>query len=157
MNDLENEIHNLNYELTVTIPEELRTALMVGDSADNAEYSEIISRYYLTNIRLRQLIQRLSTYNSINLENIPRDKVGIGSIVQVEQLNNGNIILYKIVISEISDEVTPDYVEVTANSPVGKALRNHAVDDIIDIMLPIGKTKYKILNIKTLHDLKQLT
>jgi transcription elongation factor GreA len=155
MNDLENEIDKLNYELSVVIPEELHTALMVGDSADNAEYSEIISRYYLMNIRLHQLIKRLNTYNSINLENISRDKIGIGSIVTVEQIDTNTKICFKIVLSEISDDIATQYTEVTANSPIGKALRGHAINETVTIKLPIGKVKYKILNIVTLHDLEK--
>lgn len=153
MNDLEKEIENLRHELVVTIPEEIQRALEAGDWGDNSEFSEVISRQTYTGIRLRQLIDRLHAHKLIDLKQIPRNKVGIGSLVTVYQKENKKTIKYKIISLEISNNEFEDYEEVTTNSPIGKALRDKEVDDECTVYLPSGKTHYKIVNLVTIHDL----
>lgn len=150
---LENEINQLRYELSVTIPQEMQTAIEMGDLKENSEFSDAVARQYFASVRLKQLTDRLNSYRAINLQNISRTKVGIGSIVKVKHLEENKTIMFKIVVGEISDKLTTEYVEITVNSPIGKALLDKQVKDKVMVVLPARKATYKIMNIKTLHDL----
>jgi len=150
---LEKEINKLRHELSVTIPQEMQSAIEMGDLKENSEFSEAVTRQYFTSIRLKQLTDRLNSYKAINLQDISRTHVGIGSVIKVRDLEENKFTTFKIVIGEISDEVTTEYTEITVNSPIGKALYNKQVKDQVTVILPNGKITYKIMNLKTLHDL----
>jgi transcription elongation factor GreA len=151
---LEQEIDRLKYELSVTIPQEMQVAVEMGDLRENSEYTEIVGRQQFAGIRLGQLLQRLTAYKNINLHLIPRDKVGIGSIITVYHLETETTQVFKVVLAEISNESSDMYTEITSNSPIGKSLYNKSVGESAVVPLPSGKATYKILNLLTIHDVQ---
>jgi len=150
---LKQEIDRLKYELSVTIPQEMQSAAEMGDLKENSEFSEIVTRQQFAGIRLNQLIQRLTAYKQINLNRIPRDKVGMGSIITVYHVETDATKTFKLVLVEISNEEPPLYTEITVNSPVGKSLYNKSIGDDVIVLLPNGKATYKIVNLLTIHDI----
>ena len=150
---LESEINKLRYELSVTIPEDMQAAVELGDLRENSEFSDVVTRQYFASVRLKQLIDRLNSYKAINLHQISKTNVGVGSLVKVRDVENNTTMVFKMVVGEITNEVHPEYTEVTINSPVGKALYNKQIKDQVFVILPNGKVVYKIVSIKTLHDL----
>jgi transcription elongation factor GreA len=149
---LEQEIDRLKYELSVTIPQEMQEASEMGDLKENTEFSEIFTRQQFAGIRLNQLLQRLSAYKQINLNHVPRDKVGLGSIITVYHHESETRQVFKVVLAEISNEPSNAYTEITSNSPIGKLLYNKIVGETVIVPLPYGKATYKILNLLTIHD-----
>ena len=149
---LEQEIEDLRHELSVVIPQEIQEALEQGDLRENTEYSAALSRQHFVSIRLEQLMRRLNAYNSIDLTLTPRHAVGMGSIVKLRNLDTNKIEYVKLIIGDISDEESDKYQEVTLSSPFGQALQNKKVKDEISVPLPKGKSLYRILDIKTVHD-----
>ena len=154
---LENEIDKLKYELSVTIPQEIQDAVEMGDLRENSEYTEIVTRQQFAGIRLNQLLQRLSAYKNININLIPKDKVGIGSIITVYHHESETTQVFKVVLAEISNEPTNTYTEITSNSPIGKLLYNKIVGETVMVPLPCGKATYKILSLLTIHDIQNGT
>ena len=154
---LEQEIDRLKYELSVTIPQEIQSAAEMGDLKENSEFSEIVTRQQFAGIRLNQLIQRLMAYKQINLNRIPRDKVGMGSIITVYHVETAATKTFKLVLVEISNEESPLYTEITVNSPMGKSLYNKSIGDDVIVSLPNGKATYKIVNLLTIHDIQNGT
>lgn len=150
---LEREINELKYELSVTIPQEMQTAIEMGDLRENSEFSDAVTRQHFVNIRLKQLADRLSACKAVDIHSIPRDKVGIGSVVKVRNLETNKIMYFKLIMSEISNHPSTEHTEVTVNSPIGKALTNKKIKDEVVAVLPNGRSTYRILNITTIHDL----
>jgi transcription elongation factor GreA len=150
---IESEIEKLKYELSVTIPEEMQTAIEQGDLKENSEFSTAITRQHFVGVRLQQLLQRLMAYKLIDLSLIPTNKVGIGSVVTVKNVNNDQTQIFKVVISDISDDPTDEYTEITVKSPIGKALHGKSVNDVVSVQLPLHKIMYEVLHIITIHDL----
>ena len=54
----------------------------MGDLSENAEYHMAKQRQEFVKARVRQLGRRLADLSLINMNNIPKDKVGLGSTVQ---------------------------------------------------------------------------
>jgi transcription elongation GreA/GreB family factor len=153
INNLESEIKKLRIELNVSIPEEIQEALESGDARENSEIYSILDRQHIITIRLSQLLNRLSRYKEIDISDIPRDVVGVGSLVHVECVNTYTKKTFKIVSSDISDIFQDDFEEVTVNSPLGKSLCNKAVNEIVTVKTPNNKILYKIIDLTTIHDL----
>ena len=154
MNALEKEIEKIRYELAEIIPEELKNAMYSGDVLESSEYSEILRRQHLLSIRLTQLDKRLHLNKFIDIKNIPRYQVGIGSLITLLCKTTNIEFTVKLITSELSDII---YEEITLNSPVGKALFNKRINDDITVYTPSGIKSYKIVNLITIHDLKNTT
>jgi len=75
------EVEKLQYELNVTLPNEIRKAVELGDLRENSEYKAALERQQFVQARLGQLRQRLSKLSQIDIAQIPTDKVGLGSRV----------------------------------------------------------------------------
>ena len=78
------EAEKLQHELNVILPAEIRKAVEHGDLRENSEYKAALERQQFVQARLGQLRQRLSKLSSIDIAQIPSDKVGLGSEVIVE-------------------------------------------------------------------------
>ncbi|MGA1309973.1 MAG: GreA/GreB family elongation factor, partial [Gemmatimonadaceae bacterium] len=81
---LTDEAEKLRYELNVTLPNEIRKAVELGDLRENSEYKAALERQQFVQARLGQLTQRLSRLSSIDESQIAVDAVGMGSKVIVE-------------------------------------------------------------------------
>ncbi len=150
---LRDELNTLEHELAYDIPRELKKAVALGDLSENAEYHTAKQRQEYLKARVRQLGKRLADLSLINMNNIPRDKVGLGSTVKVYDNVKGEEMEYQLVMSEESD-VTAGKISTT--SPIGRALLNKKVGDSAVVVTPNGNREMEILKLSTMHDLADL-
>src|SRR5215467_4986661 len=109
---LEEEISALEYELNHELPRELKKAVAMGDLSENAEYHMAKQRQEFVRARLGQLKKRMGELSLINMNNIPRDRAGLGSEVRVYDSTKDEEIIYHLVTSEESD-VTAGKISTT--------------------------------------------
>src|SRR6185369_8192257 len=100
---LQDEINALEHELVHDLPREIKKAAALGDLSENAEYHMAKQRQEFVKARVRQLGKRLADLSLINMGNIPKDKVGLGSTVRIYDNSKNEEIEYKLVTSEESD------------------------------------------------------
>ncbi len=81
----------------------------------------------------------------IDEENKDLNFVSLGSEVIVKDLKNNQKITY-IILDYVESE--PDFGKISTSSPIGKALLGKKKGDIVEIRVPAGHLKYKILDIK---------
>ena len=146
---LQEEINALEHELSHELPQELKRAVALGDLSENAEYHMAKQRQEFVKARLRQLGRRLADLSLINMNNIPKDKVGLGSTVRVYDNTKNEEVKYKLVTSEESD-VTAGKISTT--SPIGRALLNKKVGDTAAVVTPNGNRELEVLSLTTIHD-----
>ena len=149
MKRLEEEIKQLEYELTTELPAEIKKAVALGDLGENAEYHMAKQLQVFVNARLGQLKKRMGELAMVNLVNIPKDKVGFGAAVTVYDSSKDEEIEYKLVTSEESD-VSKGLISTT--SPIGRALLGKKVGDTATVVTPNGKRELEILKLVTIHD-----
>ena len=149
MKKLQEEITQLEYELTTELPAEIKKAVALGDLSENAEYHSAKQRQEFVNARLGQLKKRMGELAMVNLANIPRNKVGFGSTIVVFDSTKNAELTYKLVTSEESD-VAQGLISTT--SPIGRALLNKEVGDTVTVVTPNGKRELEILKLTTIHD-----
>jgi transcription elongation factor GreA len=142
------EVEKLQHELNVTIPNEIRKAVELGDLRENSEYKAALERQQFVQARLGQLRQRLSKLSQIDMSQIPTDKVGLGSIVVVEDQQGGARETYTLVFG---DSVEFDEAHVSMASPIGRALVGKAVGDDVLLKLPAKTRRLKIIDLTTIH------
>jgi transcription elongation factor GreA len=145
---LQDEIQQLEYELKVHLPKEILKAREHGDLRENAEYKAAKERQSFLQARTAQLHRRLAALNMVNLDRIPRDKVGLGSIVTVVPEGGGETV-FEIVVPEDAD---PTIGRISPSSPIGKCLLGHEEGDSVEVKVPSGERTYEIRKLVTMHD-----
>src|SRR5437867_3088254 len=146
---LQEEINALERELVHELPKEIKKAAAMGDLSENAEYHMAKQRQEFVKARVRQLGRRLADLSMVNMNNIPRDKVGLGSTVKVYDSTKNEEIEYNIVTSEESDVAAG---KISTTSPIGRALLNKKVGDTAMVDTPNGKRELEILTLSTIHE-----
>ncbi len=145
---LRKEMENLKRELTVDLPKELERARAHGDLSENAEYAMAKQRQEFLRARVGNFEARIAELAMIDLDSIPLDTVGLGSRVELEDLDEGGRVEYEIVVPE---EVDGLQNRISLSSPVGRALIGKAKDDDIEVQTPKGKRSYMIVKLITIH------
>ena len=69
---LQAELDELESELRVHLPKEIKRALEFGDLRENAEYRAALDRQNMVKARIVELRQRISEIASIDLSRVPR-------------------------------------------------------------------------------------
>jgi transcription elongation factor GreA len=146
---LQDEMNALEHELVHDLPKEIKKAAALGDLSENAEYHMAKQRQEFVKARMRQLGKRIADLSMINMNNIPHDKVGLGSTVKVFDNTKNEEVEYKIVTSEESD-VTVGKISTT--SPIGRALLNKKVGETATFVTPNGPREMEVLSLSTIHD-----
>lgn len=146
---LQEEIRQLEHELTHELPAEIKKAVAMGDLSENAEYHMAKQRQEFVNARLGQLKKRMAELSLVNLANIPKDRIAFGSTVIVFDVSKDEEIEYKLVTSEESD-VNKGLISTT--SPIGRSLIGKQVGDMAVVVTPNGKRELEVLKLTTIHD-----
>src|SRR3712207_2557876 len=145
---LGDEVEKLQHELNVVLPNEIRKAVELGDLRENSEYKSALERQQFVQARLGQLRQRLSVLSSIDMSQIPADKVGLGSKVVVEDEQSKSRETYHLVFGDAGDL---EDGHVTMASPIGRSLVGKGVGDVAVLRLPQRLRKLRILELTTIH------
>lgn len=147
---LKDELAKVERELRVDCPRELKKAAAHGDFKENSEYDAAKQRQTFLQARVAHLNARINMLVSLDFDNIPKDTIGFGSRIALDDLNSGEPVVYELVTPE---EVDARNGKISVSSPIGQALMNKRVGDDITITLPGGVKEYEVTGVETLHDL----
>lgn len=151
---LQTEVERLNHEIDFVLPKEIEKARAHGDLRENSEFKAALERQQFVTSRLSHLRGRLSKLSSVTESDIPRDRVGFGSRVAVQDLDTRRKETYALTLGEfIEGDDAGGEMPVSMASPLGKALLGSKVGQAVTISLPMGKRRLKIIELETVHDL----
>ena len=145
----EDEIMQLDKELKTELPQEIKRARELGDLRENAEYHAAKERQRLVEARISLLKKRVSDIHLMNLDKIPRDKVGFGSTVHLKDPGSGGLTVYQLVMPEDADV---ELGHISTASPIGRALLNKEEGDEVTVTTPSGSRKFELVKLLTIHD-----
>jgi len=146
---LEEEAASLLHELNVILPREIEKAVAQGDLRENSEYSAALERQGFVSARLDYLARRISQLGEIDLEQVPQDRVGFGSRVEVKDVN-GEIEEFAITLG---DDLDFDKNEISMESPIGRALLGRRPGDVVTVILPAGAREFEVVGLRTWHEI----
>jgi transcription elongation factor GreA len=115
-----------------------------GDIGENAEYDAAKEAQAHNEHKISELEEKLSRARIIDNEDIAKDKVLVGATVKLSDLDSGEELEYTLVSEEEADY---EQGKISISSPVGSSLMNHKENDMVEIKIPAGILKYKILKI----------
>jgi len=146
---LQTELDELEAELRVHLPKEIKRALEFGDLRENSEYRAALDRQNVVKARIVELRQRISEIASIDLKRIPQGKASYGSTLVLYDGEKDEEVTYRLVTPEESD---PQQGFISTTSPVGRSLMGKEEGDEGVVRTPAGARTFEIRKLVTLHD-----
>lgn len=146
---LQEQRKKLDHEFKIEIPKIIGIAREHGDLSENAEYHAARERHAFVKAQLGQLDGQIAYLKSIDIRQIPKDRVGLYSEVKVFDVEDGEERLYKIVTSEEADL---DKGLISISSPIGRALMGRQEGAEIRVEVPAGVRNFEVVSIRTIHD-----
>ena len=142
--DLKNELNKLKKVDRPHVINQIAEARDKGDLSENAEYDAAKEAQGLLEARISKLEIDLSNSRIIDESKLDNSKVSLLSNVTIKNIANNSEMTYAIVSESEADLAAK---KISASSPIGKGLMGKVVNDVVDISVPNGIIKFKILNI----------
>jgi transcription elongation factor GreA len=143
---LEAELKRLQTVERARIAEEFRAYKEHGEfSSEDTELESLKSELAYVEARILELRNVLQNAIIVRNEDIPTDRVGVGSLVTVEEVHTGTRKQFRIVGTMEAD---PEQHKLSYQAPVGRALLGHQVGEVVEVVLPKGTFHYRIVSIE---------
>ncbi len=142
--EIENELRELKTSGRKSIAEKIAEARSHGDLSENAEYDAAKEAQSHLEFKIGKLEIMLSKVKIIAPEDMPKNEVYILSVVKVFDLGTKETITFTLVSPEEAD-FEQDKISVT--SPIGKALLGKKKNETVEVNVPDGLIKYKVMEI----------
>ncbi len=143
LKNLKEEIKCLEGAKRKEIQEDISRALEYGDITENAEYNIALEAQRMNEINIVRLKQKLSRAKVVD-KNCCSEGIGIGTTLKLENLGTGGKVEYILVPD---DQIDFTQNKISLNSPLGQAFLGHQEGEEVEIEVPIGILRYKILKI----------
>jgi transcription elongation factor GreA len=134
---LGSELERLSRQLTDGLKAELGGTAVCADPEERREVQE----------RIRRVGQLVAGLAGLECGALPVDRVGYGSSVVLQDLDNRQRVSYTLVTGDVIDL---DDDQVSLASPVGQALLGRKVGDRVSVETPAGTRRYRIVSMTTL-------
>lgn len=141
---LEDELQDLKVNQRREIAQKIKEAREQGDLSENAEYDAAKDEQRDIEARIEQIEKILKNAEVVLDEEIDLDKISIGCVVRVLDVEYDEEEEYKLVGSS---EASSLQNKISNESPFGQALIGAKVGDIVEVEAPAGVIKYKVLSI----------
>lgn len=126
------------------IAAKIKEAREQGDLSENAEYDEAMDEQRDNEGRIVELESILKNVEVVDVDDFNADTVNVGTTVKIHDEEFDEDVTYSIVGSS---EVSILENKISNESPVGKALMNASVGDVVTVETPGGESSYKVLEI----------
>jgi transcription elongation factor GreA len=141
---LEEELEFMRGTKRKDIAERIKQALSFGDISENSEYDEAKNEQAQVEGRIVQLESMLKHARVIDEDEVNTDVVSLGSKVKLLDMEYNEEVLYHIVGSTEAD---PSKSKISNESPVCSALMNKKKGSVVEVSVPDGMIKFKVLSI----------
>ena len=143
--NLKKELEHLRTEMRREVAERIRVAREFGDIAENAEYDDAKNEQAMLEHKIARLEERLLDARVIDTGDVDTSVVSVGSVVRLRDVDAKQTVEYHIVGSA---EANPAEQKLSNESPVGKAIMGRKKGETVEVAVPRGTLKFKIMEIK---------
>ncbi len=126
------------------IKKDIETARGFGDLSENAEYDAARNEQGNNEARINELEKLVLNAEIVNEAQIDTTVISVGSLVKVENVDNGRVSEYRIVGT---NEADPRSGKISDVCPIGLAIVGKKVGQEASVVLPKGAMTLKILSV----------
>ena len=138
------ELEELKADKRKEIAAQLGEAIAQGDLSENADYDAAKNAQAENEERIYKLENMIKSVRIIEESEIEADRINLGQTVVVENIETKTRDTYKIVGS---NEADPLNGLMSNESPVGRKLMGSKLDDVVEVEIPDGIIRLKVLEI----------
>ncbi len=144
LNELEQELVYLKTTREKEVAELIKEARSFGDLSENSEYDEAKNEQGKLYSRIAEVENIIANAVIIEETDVVSSVVGLGSKVEVQDMETGDIEVWYVVGSQEAD---PDENRISDDAPFGKALIGKSEGDDVSVDAPIGVLRYKVISV----------
>lgn len=141
----EDELHDLKVVKRKEVAQKIKEAREQGDLSENAEYDAAKDEQRDIEARIEELEKILKNAEVVVEDEVDLDKINIGCVVKIKDMEFKQEMTYKIVGSTEANSLKG---KISNESPVGRALMGGKVGETVKVETPAGVLKYKVLEIQ---------
>ena len=145
LKELQDELEDLKVNKRKYIAEKIKEAREQGDLSENAEYDAAKDEQRDIEARIEELENAIKDAKIIDTKKIDYDKIHIGCKVKVRDQASRRESTYQIVTTR---EVNSLEKKISYQSPIGAALMNKEVGDVVEVEVPAGTIRLKVVEIQ---------
>ena len=138
----EDELHDLKVNRRKEVAQKIKEAREQGDLSENAEYDAAKDEQRDIELRIEELEKLLKNAEVVVEEDVDLEKINIGCVVRVYDLDYAEEMEFSIVGSTEANSLQN---KISNESPVGHALMGKKVGDVVDVETQVGVIQYKVL------------
>lgn len=142
---LEDELEEYKMKRRPEVIKRIKIARSYGDLSENSEYESAKDEQAMVESRIAQIENMLQYAEIIDNEDVDKDEVSMGREVTFKELPDEEPETYTIVGES---ESAPLNGKISNESPMAKGLLGHKVGEDVEIEIPNGTMKVKILEVK---------
>ncbi len=142
---LEEELHDLKVVKRREVAAKIREAREQGDLSENAEYDAAKDEQRDIEARIEELESILKNAEVVDEDEVDLDKISIGCVVKVFDLEFDEELEFKIVGSTEANSLQG---KISNESPVGAALIGRKKGEVVKVETQMGEIEYKIISIE---------
>ncbi len=144
LQELQEELNYLKTTREQEVAELLKVARSFGDLSENSEYDEAKNEQSKLYGRIAEVENILAHAVIIDESELEVDVVGLGSSVELEDMEFGDVDRYEIVGSQ---EANPALGRISDDSPIGRAIIGKRAGETVSVEAPSGLLKFKIVSV----------
>jgi len=141
---LKAELKELTGPMREAIAKRLRSAIQMGDLSENADYHKAKEDQGFLEGRIQELEYTLRNAMIVEAALVTKDVVAVGTRVSVQEGDSPMDTYYMVG----AKEADPRNGKISNESPIGRALLDHRIGEMVEVETPGGKIKLKILKIE---------
>ena len=145
LKDLRAELEDLKVNKRKEIAAKIKEAREQGDLSENAEYDAAKDEQRDIEARIDELENLIKNSKVVDAKKIDFDKIHMGCKVKVRDMSTRREYTYQIVSTT---EVNSREKKISYESPIGAALMNKEVDEIVQVTTPGGELRLRVLDIQ---------
>jgi transcription elongation factor GreA len=138
------ELEELRGPQREALAKRLRDAIQMGDLSENADYHKAKEDQGFLEGRIQELEYTLRNATVVAESSGPKSVVAVGTRVTVQETGSDPETFHMVG----AKEADPRNDKISNESPIGRALMDHRVGDVVQAETPGGKIKFKILKIE---------
>ena len=147
LSKLQEELDFLKTTKRLEIAAKLKEAISFWDLSENSEYEDARNEQAQVELRILDLEEQLKNYELIDEKNDKKNRINIGSIVEIKNIETKEVEKFKIVWATESD-ILAELPTISNESPVWSALLWKKQWDKVDVKAMSGSYQYEIVSIK---------
>ena len=141
---LEDELEEYRLKRRPEVIKRIKIARSYGDLSENSEYESAKDEQAMVESRIAQIENMLQYAEIIDNEDVDKDEVSMGRTITIQELPDEEPEEYQIVGESESD---PFNGKISNESPIAKGLLGHKVGEVVEVEVPNGTIKLKIVKV----------